>query len=687
MIDRRNRYHGAVIARLAVLVLLLATPLAAQESAHRDKLDELVTRLASIDPFTAYFARKDLDAWALEAGASALPALQEMRHFADGPRADALDDAITRLGGTPPPRPPTPTKEEVLDALLDRLAGNDAQSAKAATEELDSWIKAAGADSRKLLEARRAAAGERLNDGIDLALARLDRIERVRALEDLTDSDALRAWTLLKSASSPDPLQSRPSRTELRQWSCAEPEKVRERLAGFREHTDSKIAEEAAVLVHELDQIVKWLPLLKSLEALQIPSTSGCERVYVPRTKDVSIPAMPGETNSEWSAHGWLISRLLPRATVLFDDGCVRTGCFTRDNVDFPAELSAVAGADPDQFTSRRPEAFWRAALFARWALEQERLQDAAGCAGIAGRLAEAEWPGETPEKLANRLLRQGADYLLRRADEPVLKPGEGRDLCLRLVALPFDDARERGEAELLRVRWCNDLKAAWRSVHPCEVSTRSVRMQVDYWTWRLLDPEEVRSAGIGGIIESADREDATSADPVTRLAALGWQAVPYLVARLAEGSATSLKGPTIIRFGDVCAILLWRLMGDCAKPKFISDPSAPWNIDAAERQLAVLERWRILGMLDERSRWQALNRDHSPRAMDWFVAHDPAEVLDDLFKSLPAAGRPRALAIRRLAVRLAAAPREKLEALIPTSSGEVGEVLKSALEATELPK
>ena len=163
-----------MLARLAVLVLLMAAPLAAQEPANPEKLEDLVKRLSSKDPFTAFLARKELD--------------------------------------------------------------------------------------------------------------------------------AQRAWALIKGASSPDPFLTSSAGKELQLWACSEPGKARERLAGFREHLDRRIAEEAVMVVHDLDEVLKWLPLLTAFEELQVPSTFQCERISVSGTPGARIPEMPGETNSNRAA-------------------------------------------------------------------------------------------------------------------------------------------------------------------------------------------------------------------------------------------------------------------------------------------------------------------------------------------------------------------------------------------------
>lgn len=674
--------------RLLPALALFASVAFAEDPTRPPELEDILGRLISKDAFTAYQARQDLRTWAAGVGDGSLEKIREARLGAQGSLADALDEALEVLGKTPPPEEPE-RKAAALADILDRMGLDDRDVVRAATEDFDDWASRNVAEARALVTASANDASPMRKDGIRRALDRLDLVDRVKVLEgDPKTPEEKWLVGLVAELKRPDEIQVFRAQRELERWAVADPKRAAGVLRPWTAHPDARVARPMRTLVGQLEAITgKGAPLLEALDALAIPKVTWRKRVSVSATTAAPLPILPGSGDAV-DTRVWMQSSSPGLWVALFDDGCERQGKWERRPASFSDELAAIA-EDTVPDGDAGAHAVWKALLAARWSLEDGLFADANRCLDAALAGAERLWSRENAEQWGQRVLEIGAGYLLRYALEEIPDEDLDRARWERLASVPVEAVRQRGEEGLRRLTFLDEYRGRWSGVAEREVVRMSTGEQADYWLWRLVRDSRTRTPCIPDLVESLDAPSPFALNPEERLAALGCGAVPQLVARLGDRSSCSVRfGNNAGTLSDVCRLLLWRILGDPAKPSI--DPAtgalSPL-VDPRAFQVDLLARWESIARLEEPDQWFELLKDHSPRAESWLLVHRPALVLPFLLEALPAGGRSRAMGMRRLESRLQAAPVDVLEELRQETDGEQRDLAERALGARRAAK
>jgi hypothetical protein len=601
--------------------------------------------------------------------------------------------AMVTLAAAIPAAAEEAAPSRALEAILDRLGDESPAVFSGAMVDLEAWLRRKVGDRRSLLVAADDGASAVRKAGVKKALERLAGAEKAEATEAAARSGApLSLLVHLRAASVEFSVQGPESRKVLEKWGMSDPETVSVLLEGYLGHLDSDIARVARELTLGLRDFVRWRPVLKSFDALGIPSISGAKRVLMSeneRARLPEMPALPGKTR----VCAWLLPEGRQRGQFLDDDGCLRSG--PRGTMDdFVTTFDIWAYKHPEESDAPQGGALqlWRAVLYARWKFELGRLYDGVACLRAASDIASASWPTDSMEALAARVLRTGADFLLRQAKEAQPRESVASIMWKRLGALPFEDCRKVALPELERLKRVEEGEKRWGLVRTlADADALPLGERVDYWIWRVLERESglLAEGKPASFIEALSGEGPDCGEPMAGLARLPWEAVPFLIEALDDATLTAQwVGDRRVRVSDAVRFALSNHLGGRAVPRTWDQRANTGWRDETEKVEEVKSRasaaWtRYSGMTAEGRAW-SMWRDAGCNASDWVLERDPVLCLDKSWAQVTAleeGTRRREIQTKKLRNALSRAPEQKLQALLSTTTGELRDVVQSALD------
>lgn len=660
-------------------LLLVAIPATAEDGEIPEKT---LRECASRDPFTSYLALKEVDEWAARAGVDAKAVLGGMRKTAEGELLLGIDEALDHLAREAGATPPAPrVAEERFGGLLDRIASTDPTTAQWALREFDHFCKRSPKTVRAVMEGRREGAGERRLEGIRQALERLDQWESSWALEEGAKSpDEIRIKRML--VGDEEPKGERP----LEQWSRTEPEKALALLKPWRKHADREVAAIANRVCEPLDELSDWFVVSRRLDLLGMPSVRELLRRQVKRPAGATLPRFLGR-GDDGDVGCWSIGMERAGRAVLLDDGSIRI-LPAYQGRSFFGEIRDWTDTRSREPATYDADGFWQAALYGHWCLQLRRIPEAGACFDAARAAAAVTFPGDTPDQLAGRALRLGADRLLRAARDGCGSEELTVELWKRIAALPFEDCRALAVPALEGFHRQEELSKKWAQMAPGDRAKLAAGDRVEEAFWALAESGSpfLKSSGPSALSKEIARADAESPEPFARVASCGLEAIPFLIEKLDDRTPVEIpRGELRARACDAALLLLHSLLRMPLPATPAAD--APWLDLAApaadvKRDLKAL--WNRLAPLDEGARYAALYREGSRAAEEWLLRHDPAACAADALKALPPEGRARILGARRIVGLMSEAPADKLAALRDASEGELRELAEHAIEGKD---
>lgn len=567
-----------------------------------------------------------------------------------------------------------------LDPILERLGTPDPGHGTDAMRMLEWWLSHAKADARSIFEPERPNASGRWQAGREKALKRLEEAELAWKCEaEATDGDPKRAFDLLRGAAG-----GREEDAEaIARWAGVDAKALRDLVVGYRGHLESSIAAYASELTPKLEKIEEWKPVLDAFAQLGIPSVRGAERVQVksPIQSHTKIPVASFDS----CLHAWRLEKQKGDCQlILLDDGTIRVETRGSQPSDFSHELMSYSYNTTKPTYPGGSSGFWRAGLFARWAFERGRLTEALYCLDAARGIAEDTWLRSGPTQWADDVLRTGADFLLAQAASRVVAYPAADTLWNRLEALPFDACKAVARPELNRIK--RELATYERHQKLGEKGDdMSPAEQAEYYSLSLLwSASDLRNVGKGSdFLESLERDGPI---PMQCLLALRWTAVPALLSALGDDTPTAQWiGDRRLTLDDAARFLLNQILGPTVPLHW--DPMTNTWLDMEETSEATRARveafWKRLEPLDDRGRTIEVWKTMGSPANAWALKRIPDLALEPAWRALPPEleSRRRAVEILRLVRNLSEAPREKLEALLKDSEGDLRCVVQQALD------